>query len=141
MTGSAPCNFCQNNTVMLTYTHNHALGILLWQCFCHRNEKQNFQSFFSYNVNLTSVITKELKFFFLCELARFFFFFFFASLAVTSSMLKIPWNFEILLLNFGYTPGYMELCHFFFSSALGGAFRTLINIYDGAIRIDNGVKC
>ena len=25
----------------------------------------------------------------------------------------------------------MELCHFFFSSALSGTFRTLINIYDG----------
>ena len=27
------------SVVMLIDTHNHALGILLWQCSCHRNEK------------------------------------------------------------------------------------------------------
>ena len=27
------------SVVMLTDTHNHALGILVWQCSCHRNEK------------------------------------------------------------------------------------------------------
>ena len=32
---------------------------------------------------------------------------------------------------------YMELSHFFFSSTLSGKFRTLINIYDGAIPIDS----
>ena len=47
-------NFCQNNTVMLTYRHNHSLGI--WQCFCHRNEKQNSEPFFNYHANLISVI-------------------------------------------------------------------------------------
>ena len=52
---------CQNNTLMLTFTHNHAPGILLWQCPCHRNEKQNSESFFNYDANLTSVITMELK--------------------------------------------------------------------------------
>ena len=31
----------------------------------------------------------------------------------------------------------MELCHFFFSSTLSGTFRTLINIYDEAMRIDS----
>ena len=56
-----PWTFCQNNTMMLTYTHNHALGILLWQCSCHRNEKQNSEPFFNYDANLTSVITMELK--------------------------------------------------------------------------------
>ena len=61
---SAPWTFCQNNTVMLTYSHNHAPGILLWQCSCHRNEKQNSESFFNYDANLTSVITMERKFIF-----------------------------------------------------------------------------
>ena len=46
------------------YTHNHALGILIWQCPCHRNGKQNSESFFNYDTNLTSVITMELKFIF-----------------------------------------------------------------------------
>ena len=31
----------------------------------------------------------------------------------------------------------MELCHFFFSSTLRGTFRSLINIYDEAIRNDS----
>ena len=62
--------FCQNNTVMLTYRHNHAPGILLWQCPCHRNKKQNSEYFFNYDVNLTLVITMELKFiFFLCDVS------------------------------------------------------------------------
>ena len=39
-------------------------GILLWQCSCDRNEKQKSESFFSYDANLTSVITMELKFIF-----------------------------------------------------------------------------
>ena len=55
---------CQNNTLMLTFTHNHAPGILLWQFPCHRNEKQNSESFFNYDANLTSVIIMELKFMF-----------------------------------------------------------------------------
>ena len=67
MAESVPWTFCQSNTVMLTYTHNHAPGILIWKCSCHRNEKQNPESFFSYDANLTSVITMELKFYFLCE--------------------------------------------------------------------------
>ena len=69
--GSAARKFCQSNTMMLTYTHNHAPGILLWQCFCQRNEKQNSESFFSYDANLTSVITMELKFFSLCDVGFF----------------------------------------------------------------------
>ena len=32
---------------------------------------------------------------------------------------------------------YMELCHFLSSSTLSGTFRTLINIYDGAILTDS----
>ena len=60
--------FCQNNTVILTYTHNHASHTLLWRCSCHRNQKQNSKSFFNYDANLTLVITMELKFiFFLCD--------------------------------------------------------------------------
>ena len=46
------------------WAHNHAPGILLWQCSCHRNEKQNSESFFNYDTILTSVITMELKYFF-----------------------------------------------------------------------------
>ena len=65
---SAPWKFCQNNTVMLTYMHDHAPGILLWQCFCHRNEKQNSESFFNYDANLTSVITMKLKYVFFAML-------------------------------------------------------------------------
>ena len=60
-------SFCQNNTVMLTYTHNHAAGILLWECSYHRNGKQNSEPFFNFDANLSSVIAMELKFvFFLC---------------------------------------------------------------------------
>ena len=58
---SAPWTFCQNNSVMLTYSHNHTRGILLWQCSCLRNAKQNSESFFNYDPNLTSLITMELK--------------------------------------------------------------------------------
>ena len=79
--------FFQNNTVMVTYTHNHAPEILLWQCSCHRNKKNSFKlqkSFFNYDANLTSVIAMELKFlfslrcWFLCMM----------SLALTSAILK-----------------------------------------------------
>ena len=49
------------------WAHNHAPGILLWQCSCHRNEKQNSESFFNYDTILTSVITMELKYFFRCD--------------------------------------------------------------------------
>ena len=72
---------------MVTYTHNHAPEILLWQCSCHRNKKNSFKlqkSFFNYDANLTSVIAMELKFFFslrcwfLCMM----------SLALTSAILK-----------------------------------------------------
>ena len=82
---SVPWTFCQNNTVMLTYSHNHAPGILLWQSCCHRNEKQNSKSFFNYDANLTSVITMELKFIFFalrCWFLRM------TSTHVTSSTLK-----------------------------------------------------
>ena len=95
---SAPSTFCQNNTVMLIYTHNHALGILLWQCSCHRNEKQNSESFFNHDANLTygtEVYFLCLRCWFLCM----------TSLAVTSSMLKTSVKFEVLLLNSGYAPG------------------------------------
>ena len=71
--------------MMLTYSHNHAPGILLWQCSCHRNEKQNSESFFNYDANLTSVITLELKFVFFTLRC---WFLCITSLAVTSSMLK-----------------------------------------------------
>ena len=75
--------WCEH-TMMLTYSHNHAPGILLWQCSYHRNEKQNSESFFNYDANLTSVITMELKSIFFslrcCFLCI-------TSLSVTSSML------------------------------------------------------
>ena len=61
MAESAPWTFCKSNTVMLTYSHNHVPGILLWQCFCLRNAKQNSDSFFNYDANLTWVMTTELK--------------------------------------------------------------------------------
>ena len=48
---------------MLTYTHNHAPGILLWHGSCHRNKNPNSKSFFNYDANLTKVITIELKVF------------------------------------------------------------------------------
>ena len=35
------------------------------KCSCHGNEKQNSESFFNYDANLTSVITMELKFIYL----------------------------------------------------------------------------
>ena len=102
MAESAPWTFCQNNTVMLTYLHNHAPGILLWHYSCHRNEKQNSESFFNYDANLTSVITMELKL--ICFSLRCWFLCM-TSLAVTSSMLKTSVKFEVLLLNSGYAPG------------------------------------
>ena len=40
--------FCQNNTVMLTYTNNHSPVTLLWRCSWDSNEKQNSKSFFNY---------------------------------------------------------------------------------------------
>ena len=49
---------------MLTYTHNHAPEILLRRCSCHKNEKKI--QVCNYDANLASVITVELKFFFLC---------------------------------------------------------------------------
>ena len=66
---SAPWTFCQNNTVMLTYTHNHAHEILLWRCSCNRNEKQNSKSFCNYDANLTIVITMELKLIFFLSMS------------------------------------------------------------------------
>ena len=87
---SAPATFCQDDIVMLTYTHNHA---------------ENSESFYNYDANLTSVITIELKFifwrcWFLCM----------TTLAMPSSMLKTslkfwgtsfkfwihPWNLELI---------------------------------------------
>ena len=62
---SAPWTFSQNNTVMLTHMYNYEPGILLWQCSCHRKEKQNSESFFNNDNNLTLVITMDLKCFFL----------------------------------------------------------------------------
>ena len=73
-----PWTFCQNNTVMLAYSRNHAPGILLWQCSCHGNEKQNSES------NLTSAVTMELNFFFSFRS----WFLHMTWSAVTSSMLK-----------------------------------------------------
>ena len=70
---SAPATFCQDDIVMLTYTHNHA---------------ENSESFYNYDANLTSVITIELKFifwrcWFLCM----------TTLAMPSSMLKTSLKF------------------------------------------------
>ena len=59
---SATWTFCQNNTVMLTYTHNYAPEISLWRCSCLKNEKQNSKSLFNHDANLTSVIIVERKF-------------------------------------------------------------------------------
>ena len=93
---------------MLTYTHNHAPGILLWQCFCHRNEKQNSESFFNYDANLTSVITMELKYFsslrcwFHCM----------TSLALTSSSLKISGKFLDTTFKFLQRPLRKPVSHF-----------------------------
>ena len=101
MAESAPWVFRQNNIVMLTQSHNHAPGILLWQCSCHRNSKQNSESYFNYDANLTSVITMELKTFFSLRC----WFLCMTSLPVTSSMLKISVKFEVLFLNSGYAPG------------------------------------
>ena len=64
----------------------------------HRNEKQNSESFFNHDANLTygtEVYFLCLRCWFLCM----------TSLAVTPSMLKTSVEFEVLLLNFGYTPG------------------------------------
>ena len=99
MAESAPWTFCQNNAVMLTYSHNHAPGILLWNCSYLRNAKQN--SFFNYDAKLTSLITMELKNFFSLRC----WFPCMTSLAVKSSMLKTSVKFEVLLLNSGYAPG------------------------------------
>ena len=52
--------------------------------YTHNQEKQNSESFFNYDANLTSVITMELKFFFSLRC----WFFCMTSLAVRSSMLK-----------------------------------------------------
>ena len=65
MAKCAPWKFGQNNTVMLTYMHNHAPGILLWQCFCHRTEKNSrFSSFQRWFLSMTSlaVTSSMLKF-------------------------------------------------------------------------------
>ena len=120
MAESAPWTFCQNNTVMLTYSHNHAPGILLWQCSCHRNEKQNSESFFNYDANLTSVITMELKFIFFSFRC---WFLCMTSIAVSSSLLKTaakfwgtsfkfwlrPWNLKVHLLVQLRTPTRVHL--------------------------------
>ena len=100
MAESAPWTFCQNNTVMLTYSHNHAPGILLWQSCCHRNEKQNSKSFFNYDANLTSVNTMELKFFFSLRC----WFLCMTSLAVTSSMLKTSVKYWVTSFKFWLRP-------------------------------------
>ena len=89
-----------NNAVMLTYTQDHAPGILLWQCSCHRNEKQNSDSFFNYDVNLTSVITMELKFFFSLRC----WFLCMTSLSVTPSMLKTSVKFWGISFKFWLRP-------------------------------------
>ena len=60
-----PCLFCP--PVLFEtweYTHNHTPGILLRQRSCHRNGKQNSESFFNYDANVISVITMELRFIF-----------------------------------------------------------------------------
>ena len=89
------------SVVMLIDTHNHALGILLWQCSCHRNEKQNSESFFNYDANLTSVITMELKFIFFSLRC---WFLCMTSLAVTSSMLKTSVKYWVTSFKFWLRP-------------------------------------
>ena len=42
--------------------------VCYYDSVCHRNEKQNSESFFNYNANLTSVIIMELKIFFFAML-------------------------------------------------------------------------
>ena len=56
--------------------------------------------FFNYDANLTSVITMELKLIF---------FLWMTTLAVMSSTLKTSLNFEVLVLNSGYTPDIVEI--------------------------------
>ena len=65
-------------------------------CSCHRNAKQNSESFFNYGANLTSVINMELSL--RC------WFLYMTLLAVTPSMLKTSVKFEVHLLNSGYAP-------------------------------------
>ena len=61
---------CSNLTKCTTTIEFRLSGILLWQCPCHRNKKQNSEYFFNYDANLTLVITMELKFiFFLCDVS------------------------------------------------------------------------
>ena len=100
----APWTFWQNNTVMLTYLHNHEPGILLWQCSCHRNEKQNSESFLNYDANLTSLITVELKFIFFSLRC---WFLCITSLAVTSSTLKTSVKFWGVSFKFWLRPWWM----------------------------------
>ena len=75
MVGSTSWTFGQDNTAMLTNTHNHAHVSLYRRSYsdvfthkfqskkywnegsCFKNEKQNSKSFFNYDANLTSVIT------------------------------------------------------------------------------------
>ena len=88
-------NVLSKRFVMLTYTDSHAPEIFLWRCSCHRNEKQNSNSFFNYDSNLTSVITTELNFFslrcsFLCM----------TSLSVTPSVLKTSVKFWVTSFKF-----------------------------------------
>ena len=93
--------FVKTNTVMLTYTDNHAPDISLWQCACLRNEKQNSNFFFNYDANLMSVITMELKFIFF---SLRFWFLCMMSLAGTSSMLKTSVKFWTTSFKFWLRP-------------------------------------
>ena len=41
--------FCQNNTVMITYTYSYAPEIFLWRCSFLKNKKQNSKSSINYD--------------------------------------------------------------------------------------------
>ena len=80
LTESALWTFCQNNRVMLTHTHSHSPGILLWHCSCHRNKKQ--------------ISLRCWVFYLICSHQS----------DVVIKVKKFKGNFEVLLLNSGYSP-------------------------------------
>ena len=99
---------------MLTYSHNHARGILLWQCSCHRNAKENFESFFNCDAkfNISDYYGTQVYFFsvwcwFLCV----------TSLTMTSSMLKSSLKFWDTSFKFWLCP--WIVIWFFFTSLCG----------------------
>ena len=135
MVESAPWTSRQSKTVMLTYTHNHAPGILQWQCFCHRNEKQNFKSFFNYDVNLTSVITMELKliFFFAMLASRY------DVIRCTSSMLRTSVKFWATSFKFWLRPWIVLLAKNYSSISVPPGNIWSLSFPPGNIRKTRGI--